>query len=193
MDQLAAWLGREHVSIVMVLITLALLIGATILAVLMNRVLRRWLQSAETRLRLPDRTARTVMRVASLLLWLITLIVILDIWGVGVGGVWTVLVSAVTVIGVGFLATWTMVSNVTASLFLTLWRPFRPGDVIEILPEKTRGRLIDRNLMFTVLREDDGGILQIPNNMFFQKMFRVIDSGERPTQGNPASRPGLPT
>jgi len=46
--------------------------------------------------------------------------VLLDIWGVGIAGLWTFLVSVITLIGVGFLATWTMVSNVTASLFLGL-------------------------------------------------------------------------
>jgi hypothetical protein len=37
------------------------------------------------------------------------------------------MVSVATIIGVGFLATWAMVSNVTASLFLAIWRPFRLG------------------------------------------------------------------
>jgi len=30
--------------------------------------------------------------------------------------------------------------------------------------------------MFTVLREESGSVLQIPNNLFFQKMFRVSGS-----------------
>ena len=73
----------------------------------------------------------------------------------------------------GFLATWAMVSNVTASLFLTIWHPFRLGDTVELLPENLKGRAIDRNLMFTVLREESGSVLQVPNNLFFQKIFRV--------------------
>jgi hypothetical protein len=32
-------------------------------------------------------------------------------------------------------------------------------------------------MMFTVLREDS--ILHIPNNLFFQKMFRVTDSARQ--------------
>jgi hypothetical protein len=40
-----------------------------------------------------------------------------------------------TVIGVGFLATWTMVSNVTASVFIGIWKPFHLDDTVEILPE----------------------------------------------------------
>jgi hypothetical protein len=31
--------------------------------------------------------------------------------------------------------------------------------------------------MFTALREEGGTILQIPNNLFFQKMFRVGGGG----------------
>ena len=82
-------------------------------------------------------------------------------------------------IGVGFLAVWTIVSNITASVFITIWRPFRLGETVEILPESLRGRVIDRNLMFTVLREASGAALQIPNNLFFQKMFRVSASDEQ--------------
>ena len=102
----------------------------------------------------------------------------LNLWGVSVSGVWTLLASAIAVIGVGFLAVWTMVSNVTASFFISLWRPFRLGQTVEILPEALKGRVIDRNLMFTVLRDEGGNLLQVPNNMFFQKMFRVSDRGK---------------
>jgi small-conductance mechanosensitive channel len=106
-------------------------------------------------------------------LWLVVATLVLEIWGVSVGGLWTLLVSAATVIGVGFLATWTMVSNITASFFIAFWRPFRLGDEIEILPENFKGRVIDSNLMFVVARESSGAVIQIPNNLFFQKMFRV--------------------
>jgi small-conductance mechanosensitive channel len=68
-------------------------------------------------------------------LWLIVATLLLELWGVGLGGIWTVLVSIATVIGVGFLATWAMVSNVTASVFIGIWKPFHLGDTVEILPE----------------------------------------------------------
>jgi small-conductance mechanosensitive channel len=99
--------------------------------------------------------------------------------GVSIGGLWAVLVSAATVIGVGFLAVWTLISNITASFFITIWRPFRLGQFVEMLPENLKGRVVDRNLMFTVLREEHGSVLQIPNNLFFQKMFRVAGEEEQ--------------
>jgi small-conductance mechanosensitive channel len=66
-----------------------------------------------------------------------------------------------------------MTSNLTASFFLVLWRPFHVGQTVEILPENLKGRVMDRNLMFTTLSEDSGSVLQIPNSLFFQKIFRV--------------------
>jgi small-conductance mechanosensitive channel len=88
-------------------------------------------------------------------------------------------VSAATIIGVGFLATWTMISNVTASFFIAFWRPFHLGDTIEMLPENLSGRVIDHNLMFVVVRENSGAIIQIPNNLFFQKMFKVSGNSNK--------------
>ena len=110
-------------------------------------------------------------------------LITLSLWGVSVGGLWTFLVSVITLIGVGFLATWTMVSNLTANFFLTVWRPFHIGEPVTLLPEQLMGRVVDRNLMFTMLREPDGATLMIPNNLFFQKAFRVggdIGSAQQP-------------
>ena len=42
-----------------------------------------------------------------------------------------------------------------------------------------KGRVIERNMMFTVLRERDGAALHVPNNFFFQKTFRVDQADER--------------
>ena len=104
---------------------------------------------------------------------------ILQLWGLSVSGLWALLASVAALIGVGFLAVWTIISNMTASFFITIWHPFRLGESVELLPENLSGRVIDRNLMFTVLREKSGTTLQIPNNLFFQKVFRVTESDEQ--------------
>jgi hypothetical protein len=47
--------------------------------------------------------------------------------------------------------------------------------------------------MFTALRESGGAVLQVPNNLFFQKIFRVADGSqylfEALEQGGLASEP----
>jgi small-conductance mechanosensitive channel len=179
MDQIALWLDLHHISIGAILATITVVAGASIVIFLLNRLLRHWLIGIGPQLHLAYETVLIATRVLNSTLWVITALLLLDIWGVGIGGLWTLLVSITTVIGVGFLATWTMVSNFTASFFLALWRPFHLGQTVEVIPENLKGRVIDRNLMFTTLREDSGSIIEIPNNLFFQKMFRVIDNSKQ--------------
>jgi small-conductance mechanosensitive channel len=179
MNDLAHWLDGHNVRVMPMLATLAVVIGAFAIAYLLKRPLQESLRQTATRLRLPYGTVLTTTRLVISALWIVVAMLVLEIWGVSVGGLWTLLVSAATIIGVGFLATWTMVSNITASFFIALWRPFRLGDNIEVLPENLMGRVIDSNLMFVVVREDSGALIQIPNNLFFQKMFRVIGNGNK--------------
>lgn len=175
LDQLTAWL-TTHVRPETVLGTLGLLIAGGAAIIVVTRVLRGVLRRVDPRLHLPYDTMLLLMRVLASALWILLGLVILEFWGVSVSGLWTFIASVGTLVGVGFLATWTMISNATAQLLITIWRPFRLGQDVEILPESFKGRVIDRNLMFTALREQGGTILQVPNNLFFQKMFRVTAS-----------------
>jgi small-conductance mechanosensitive channel len=179
MNDFVGWLDRHNVNVVAVVATIAVVIGAFVISHLLKRPLRESLRQLAPRLRLPYETVLTVTRLLIGALWVVAAMVVLEIWGVSVGGLWTVLVSAATIVGVGFLATWTMISNITASFFIAFWRPFRLGDTVEMLPENLSGRVIDINLMFIVLRENSGAVIQIPNNLFFQKMFRVSGSSNK--------------
>lgn len=174
MTQLVEWLDQHNVSIATVVGTVAILVVALLITLIINRLLQQWLSLLQSRLPLTAEINQIIRRIVVAALWAVTVFIVLDVWGVGLGGVWTVLISAITVIGVGFLATWAMISNFTASFFLVLWRPFHLGQTIEVLPENLKGRVADRNLMFTtLLHEESGAVLHIPNNFFFQKVFRV--------------------
>ncbi len=179
MDQIDAWLTRHHASLGTVIGTLVVIIAGALAILFVSQLLRHWLRGVEARLRLPYSTVLAITRAVTLTLWIIVALMVLDIWGVGLGGLWSLLVSAAAVVGVGFLATWAMVSNFTASFFIAVWRPFHLGDTVEILPENLRGRVIDRNLLFTALREEGGSVIQVPNNLFMQKLFRVSGSSNR--------------
>ena len=176
MTKIIEWFDQHNINTVSAIGTVAILLLASIIIPLQSRFLKRWLIYLQSRLNLTDKTKFIVNRVITAVLWTLTVFIVLNVWGIGFGGVWAVLVSAIAIIGVGFIATWALISNFTASFFLVLWRPFHVGHTVEILPENLKGRVISRNLMFTTLSEETGSVLQIPNNLFFQKMFRV--SGE---------------
>ena len=181
MTQIIEWLNQHNINVVNAISTLAILLLASITIPTLNRFLKQWLINLQSRLHITDKSYFIISRVITAVLWTLTAFIVLNVWGIGLGGVWAILVSVITIIGVGFIATWAMTSNFTASFFLVLWRPFHVGQTVEVLPENLKGRVVGRNLMFTTLSEDSGSVLQIPNSLFFQKMFRVSDDVPVPT------------
>ena len=175
MTQIIEWLNQHNINVVNVIGTLAILLLASITIPTLNRFLNQWLINLQSRLHITDKSNFIISRVITAVLWTLIVFIVLNVWGIGLGGVWAILVSVITIIGVGFIATWAMTSNFTASFFLVLWRPFHVGQTVEVLPENLKGRVVGRNLMFTTLSEDSGSVLQIPNSLFFQKIFRVSD------------------
>jgi small-conductance mechanosensitive channel len=178
MTQIIEWLNQHNINAVNAIGTIAILFLASIIIPILGRFLRQRVVYLQRRLNVTDEANFIINRVITVVLWTLTFFIALNVWGIGLGGVWAVLVSAIAIVGVGFIATWAMISNFTASFFLVVWRPFHVGQTVEIFPENLKGRVVDRNLMFTTLTEESGSRLQIPNNLFFQKVFRV--SGDLP-------------
>jgi hypothetical protein len=90
----------------MALATVMVIIAAFITVSLINRLMAGSIRSLEERLSLPEESLLGFTRVLKGIVWLIAALLILSLWGVSVSGLWTLLVSAATIIGVGFLAVW---------------------------------------------------------------------------------------
>lgn len=156
----------------------------TVLIVLGSYLILRWYDKIIVRLLAILGERRTLSRgygiifkrVTSWFLWLLVWVVVLRVWAVDVTAVWTTFVSLLAVIGVGMLALWAMVSNITARFFIWFWQPLGIGQRIEIFPEALVGEVVEENLMFTELKQEDGAIVVIPNNFFFQRIIRRLPS-----------------
>jgi small-conductance mechanosensitive channel len=120
----------------------------------------------------------------SVLRWLVYiggLLLILQQTGISLNSVWTVISAIVAMIAIGFVAVWSVLSNLLCTVMLIIFHPFRIGDEIEIIdPAMTagmEGKVKNINLMFTSLYEQSEsgavrGEIMIPNNLFFQKIIR---------------------
>jgi small-conductance mechanosensitive channel len=177
-DSLITWMHDHGIHEQAVFGTIGILAFATIGGQAINR-LSRLLSKMQPRFNFSPRTVVFFTRSLNSVMWICAFLLILEVWGFGVTGLWSILINAIAVIGVGFLAVWTIVSNITASLFITIWRPFHLDETVELLPENVKGQVVDRNLIFTALRENEGAIIQIPNNLFFQKIFRVVPNDDQ--------------
>jgi len=104
---------------------------------------------------------------------LIFLLAILAIWGVNFENIWIFLTGIITLIAIAFFAVWSLLSNIIASVMIFITRPFRIGDQIRIPQEKIKGKLIHIGAVFTTIKNQKGELIQIPNNMLFQRVIAV--------------------
>jgi small-conductance mechanosensitive channel len=119
--------------------------------------------------------------------WLIVVIVLLlclGFFGLSVNTLWATLTGVLALIALGFVAVWSVLSNVLCSILMIIFPPFRIGDQIEIQEPSAnfsvKGKVVDANMLFTTLEASSDtnntvdSILRVPNNIFFQKYVRVI-------------------
>ncbi|MEM7681988.1 MAG: mechanosensitive ion channel family protein [Planctomycetota bacterium] len=106
---------------------------------------------------------------------------LMQAWGV-LANVWAAATAAVTLVAIGFFAVWSVLSNVLCSLILLTTRPFHVGERIRLLAAEAEGRVMEVNLLHTVLRNDDGETLLVPNNMLFQQVVLRRRRGYKPPE-----------
>jgi small-conductance mechanosensitive channel len=102
----------------------------------------------------------------------ITLVIVLGVFGFELGGLWAMISTVLAMVAIGFVAVWSLLSNTSSTVLLVLMRPFQVGDDIELPSENVRGRVIDLNFFFTTLVDHAGHHWRVPNNLFFQKVVR---------------------
>jgi len=168
-DQLMPEISRLLGSLLTGLpVAVLVVVGAVVLHFVLSRVLGVLATQAKL-------GPAEIVPVRNLLRWAITIgagILVLTVFGFQLGGLWTLITTLLAMIAIGFVAVWSMLSNTTATMLLLLLRPFQIGDDLEFAGEAVKGRVVDLNFFFTTLRDAEGNLFQIPNNMFFQKSLK---------------------
>lgn len=155
-------------SIKILPLALLVLVGAAIVQFILNRGLS--LLAARTHLEPND--LLPLKKVLKSVLYLVTAILILTVFGVNLGGLWAIMSTILAMVAIGFVAVWSLLSNVSSTVIILLFRPFAIGDELEFAGEPVKGKVVDLNFLYTTLRETDGTLIQIPNNLFFQKSVK---------------------
>lgn len=166
------WLG--------VLLPLGQVLVILAAAMVLQRLARKLIARAVTRYDLPPELSIGGRRVVGFVIYTAALLLILERVGVSATVLWTAFTGFAAVGAVAFFAAWSVLSNIFCTVLIFTTRPFRLHDHIELLEngEKPglKGRVMDVNLIYTTLEEVGDGaggtVLQIPNNMFFQRTVR---------------------
>ncbi|WP_139956814.1 mechanosensitive ion channel domain-containing protein [Flavicella sediminum] len=102
------------------------------------------------------------------------------IWGVNLNQFTVFLSSILAVLGVGFFAQWSILSNLTASVILFFSHPVRIGDRIRILDKDFdwSGKVIDITGFYFFMKTDKGEYITLPNTMVIQKGIEILSKKE---------------
>lgn len=116
--------------------------------------------------------------------WVIVIMAVLSIMGVfglSAASLWAAFSTIFVLLAIGFVAVWSVLSNMLCSVLLVVFAPFRIGDEIEVQDAGAdicvSGKVTGINLMHTTLRGHRDGeeiIIRVPNNFFFQKYVRRL-------------------
>jgi small-conductance mechanosensitive channel len=143
-----------------------------VVAIVLNLVIGRSLSLIGRRTSFTDQEIRPVRRTIKWIITIAALVFVLGAFGLNVGGMWGVLSTILAMVAIGFVAVWSVLSNTLCTLIIMVFRPFAVGDEVEIPQDAVKGRVIDLNVFFTTLDAGDGSVMQVPNNLFFQKVIR---------------------
>jgi len=103
-------------------------------------------------------------------------VIIAFIWGIKASQLSTYIASLFTVLGIAFVAQWSLLSNITATLIIFFNHQVNIGDTIQILDKEflIEGEISDVGIFFTVIKTKEGEYISLPSNVFIQKMVKKI-------------------
>ncbi|MBK9593591.1 MAG: mechanosensitive ion channel [Crocinitomicaceae bacterium] len=156
---------------------LQILETAIVLGVLLlvNFVIRKSSYRISQKFHLGIERRRITTKIVNLLLLLIGTISIMGIWGLDQKELFVFLTSTLTVLGIGFFASWSILSNITSGLLLYFNHPLHIGDHVKIMDKEypVEGILKDITMFFMHIETIDGEMVTIPNSVVTQKTISI--------------------
>ena len=156
-----------------------------LIALVVYWLLGRTVERARTRGRMTPNGEFLTLTVTKWTLGVVLALSVVQQFGISLASVWAALSAVLVLIAVGFVALWSVLSNMLCAVLLVLFAPFRIGDRIEVIELVMndgsklglRGRVTGIDLLYTSLQDDDAGgsVVRIPNNLILQRAIRTID------------------
>ncbi|SHG31835.1 mechanosensitive ion channel domain-containing protein [Flagellimonas flava] len=156
-----------------ILLTLVVIVSTFLINSLIKRAIKRF-----GRLGAIDVNNRKIIfYLAYLGVLTIAATVLLVIWGLNLQDFAIFISSVLAILGVGFFAQWSILSNLTASVILFFSHPLRLGDRIRVLDKDFdwTGEIEDISAFYLFMKTDDGRQITIPTNLVIQKGIEILE------------------
>lgn len=164
------WRSALVLALVSVLIFLVYLLAAS--------ASRRLVVRYGARRGVMDKQARQINKLIGAL-WLVALVLALGfVWGFQFSALYAASTGIFALIGIGFFAVWSVLSNITSSVIIFFQFPMNIGDTVQ-LPENEyiSGEVVDITLFHIIIRDAKGHTLAVPNNVAMQKILKIEKRG----------------
>jgi small-conductance mechanosensitive channel len=114
-------------------------------------------------------------KIVNLFITIFALIFLAGIWNIDRSQLMVFITSTITIVGVGFFAQWSILSNITSSLILFFNHPMKLGQEISILDKEydIHGTLIDISFFFMYIKTTHGEIITIPTSVVLNKVIKL--------------------
>ncbi|HCE2428901.1 TPA: mechanosensitive ion channel family protein [Vibrio parahaemolyticus] len=169
------WIQLEHVSQYFTTGSLGykVLMGVFVLIAyrILKRIVNRAILNLATSKGVKKARLSFIQRCFNVALLFLTASVFAIITGIGYGDVSLFLSSIFAVLGVAFIAQWSILSNITASFLIFFVFPYRVGDRIKVVDkdEDISGEIQEISMFHVLIKHDNGNLITYPNNQILQK------------------------
>lgn len=116
------------------------------------------------------------VRATLIMVWTLLALILIGVnVGIGYHDLGLFFGSALAILGIAFFAQWSILSNVTASIIVFFFFPYRVGDHVKIIDgENTvEGSIKEITLFHVILSDENGLITTYPNALVFQKAVQI--------------------
>lgn len=166
LSDIQGWFGGHLVELI---ISLAIIV----LYLISRQVIKRLVRKQSEKFNFDKARTLYINKITGMVN-LIAFVVILGFtWELSLAGLGVYFASIFTVVGVGLFANWSMLSNMTASVILFFFFPYKVGSKIRIQDgdNSVEGLILDIKVFYIEIETEDGRIVSYPNNIAIQKPF----------------------
>ena len=119
---------------------------------------------------------KITLRMINLLLTIAAIVFISAIWGVKQTDIVVFISSVMAVLGIAFIAQWSLLSNITAGLILFFNHPLKIGDHIKVIEKDfiIEGIVNDISFFFIHIKTENKEKITISNTVILQKTISIV-------------------
>lgn len=149
---------------------------AITIVIIISKVLQRVVDKAGEKYAYHKTRIKIIRKMLTLILTIVLTGILLLVWGIAPSQLVASIASLFTVVGIAFLAQWSIVSNITSTLIIFFNHQVKIGDSIVILDKdyQVEGEISDIGIFFIIIKVAENEYVSLPSNVFMQKMVKKI-------------------